>query len=188
MAGSSPSAVASAQASAIAAIVTPAIRLLQSFAACPAPGPPTCTGRPSAFSTGSARAKSSARPPTMIVSVADSAPCGPPLTGESSADSNLSASRRASAGGPVDMSMRNTSLGSWEATRSTISGAGSESSTKSAPSAASPGVAAAPAASSRARAGSTSQPTTSCPAAARLRAIGSPIVPRPMNAIEATGA
>ncbi len=77
MLGSRPSAVARAHASATAAIVTHAIRLLQSFAAWPAPGPPTCTGRPSARSSGSARAKSAGRPPTMIVRVADSAPRGP---------------------------------------------------------------------------------------------------------------
>jgi len=122
----------------------------------------------------------SARPPTMIVSVADSAPRGPPLTGASSAASKRSASCRASAGGPVDMSTRKTSRGSSAATRSTISGAGSERIATSAPSAAS--AAAATPLNSRERSGSTSHPTTSCPAATRCRAIGSPIVPSPMKA------
>ena len=79
-----PSATAIAQASASAAIVVPAIRLLQSFAAWPAPWPPTWTTRlPSSSKSGRARSNASASPPTMIVRVASVAPRGPPLTGAS---------------------------------------------------------------------------------------------------------
>ena len=187
MPGSIPSRSAIAQASAIAAIVAPAIRLLQSFAVCPAPGPPTSTGRPSERSSGSARSYTSGRPPTMIVSVADSAPRGPPLTGASSAASNSSARRRASAGGPVDMSMSRTPRGSSAATSSTASGEDSERIASSASSAASAAVAATAAPRAAARVGSRSHATTSWPAASRFLAIGRPIVPRPMKATLLTG-
>ena len=88
---------------------TPAIRLLQSFTTWPVPGPPTrTTTEPSAPSRGSTRANASSEPPTKTLSVPASAPIGPPLTGASSesmpAAPSSSASRRASAGGPVDMS------------------------------------------------------------------------------------
>ena len=85
MPGSIPSATAIAQASASAAIVVPAIRLLQSFAVWPAPWPPTrTTRRPSSSKSGRARSNA-------LGLTADhdrqrrvgSAPRGPPLTGAS---------------------------------------------------------------------------------------------------------
>ena len=58
--------------------------LLQIFAACPCPGPPTWTMlRPIAARTGSARAKPAAEPPAMKVRVPASAPVTPPDTGAS---------------------------------------------------------------------------------------------------------
>src|SRR5918999_145668 len=189
-----PSRSATAQASAIATMVTPAMRLLQSFAAWPAPAGPTCTTRvPSASRSGRCLLNVPRLPPTMIVSEAAPAPVGPPLTGASRdpipARPSSSASVRASDGGPVDMSMTAKPRGARErspegpsTTSSTTAGEGSERNATVAASAASAGVAATVAPRRSARAGSTSTPITSCPAASRLRAIGSPIVPRPMKA------
>src|SRR5918994_17181 len=144
-----PSRSATLQASASAAMVAPATRLLQSFAAWPAPAGPTWTTRlPSASSSGRCAAKAPLVPPTMTVSEAASAPAGPPLTRASRDSIPARASPTASAHAR----------------------------------AASAGVAATGSPRSAALAGSASTATSSCPAAARFRAIGSPIVPRPMNA------
>src|SRR5262245_25226187 len=193
-----PSRRAIAHDSAIAAIVAPAMRLLQSFAAWPAPCVPTRTTRPPSVSnSGSARRKAGSAPPTMIVSVASPAPRGPPLTGASSTSSSghSAASRRASAGGLVDMSTRSVpdvapsrTPSAPSTTSSTTPGVGSERRTISASSAAAAGVDAEEAPSRPTRAGSTSQPTRSCPAATRWRAIGRPIVPRPITATRVTPA
>ena len=65
-------------------IAIPAIMLLQIFAACPCPGPPTwATLRPIVARTGRARSKPAAEPPTMNVRVAAAAPATPPDTGAS---------------------------------------------------------------------------------------------------------
>ena len=133
----------------------------------------------------------------MIVRLASSAPRGPPLTGASrtSSSAHSDASRRASAGGLVDMSARSVppaapsrTPSAPRTTSSTTAGVGSERRTASAPSAAAAGVDAAEAPSCSRRARSTSQPTTSCPASTRRRAIGSPIVPRPITATRVTAA
>ena len=90
-----PRARASASACAIAAMLTPAQRLLQSFAACPRPWSPTCTTSvPSASKSGRARSAAAAAPPTMIVSVPASAPIVPPETGASSASMPRARERR----------------------------------------------------------------------------------------------
>ena len=81
----------------MAAMLTPAQRLLQSFAACPRPWSPTCTtSLPSASNSGRARSAAAAAPPTMIVSVPASAPIVPPETGASSASMPRGASAAAS--------------------------------------------------------------------------------------------
>ena len=187
-----PTRTAIAHDSEIAAIVAPAIRLLQSFAAWPAPWPPTSTTRPpSSSKSGRARSNASAAPPTMIVNVASDAPRGPPLTG---------ASRTSSSGTRRQVDARATA--GWSTCRRGASRAVHSSARPACPARpprptpATEGTEARrrprqpPRPTSRrrrARSASTrvesrSQPTTSCPPATRCRAIGSPIVPRPITA------
>src|SRR6266540_2502837 len=82
--GSSPAFTPSARPSIMASPLTQAIMLLIAFAVFPAPtGPTWKMFGPMARSTGWARFKGSASPPTMIASVAARAPLTPPLTGAS---------------------------------------------------------------------------------------------------------
>ena len=95
---STPRRFPSCMASATASMLAPSTKLLHSFAAQPAPGPPTCTMlRPIAPSSGFAAAKAGAEPPTLNVCVPASAPPTPPLTGAST-----NARPRAAAEPPTD--------------------------------------------------------------------------------------
>ena len=128
----------------------------------------------------------------MIVSVASIAPRGPPLTGASRTSSwgHSTASRRARAGGLVDMSTSSVPASAPSRTppgprtaSSTAAGEGSERSTASRPT----NVVGSSTPSASRRAVSRSRPTTSCPAVTRWRAIGRPIVPRPITATRTAG-
>ena len=145
--------------------------------------------RASASSAGRARSRSAASPPAMIVSVPSRAPLTPPETGASSAAAprsrSAAASRRASAGGLVDMSTHSTpSRAAASVAASTVSGSGSSVITISAaaptPSAEPPSVA--PSATS-----ASTGPrlrlctTTPNPAASSRAAIGRPIRPSPIT-------
>ena len=71
-------------ASATSSSVPATIIWLAALTVCPAPDPPTCTTVvPRLRSTGRARAKADAGPPTMIDKVPSIAPCSPPETGAS---------------------------------------------------------------------------------------------------------
>ena len=176
--GSIPSRLATAHDSAIAAIVAPAIRLLQSFAAWPAPWPPTrTTSLPSVSKSGRARAKGRLVPADhdrqrRVLRAARAAAHGRVEDVELPALRREPSRERGRARGHVDeerpraRAVARTPC-SPRTTSSTAAGVGSESRTASAAAAASAGVAATAAPSASARAGSRSQPTTSCPAATR---------------------
>ena len=108
--GSTPLRRARRTASATPSIVAPITTWLQALTTCPAPLEPTrTTFFPIASSTGSARSKWPASPPTMMLSVPSIAPFSPPDTGASSRPTPLSANRpaisRVTSGEMVLMSM-----------------------------------------------------------------------------------
>ena len=159
---------------------------LQSLTACPAPLSPTWTiVLPIASSTGRARAKASAGPPTMIESLASRAPVGPPLTGASSMAMPRSASAaamvRVAAGEIVLISTSSFPAGGWSSrppgwrtTSSTCGVSGSMVIARSAPATASamPSAGRGPRASIPSSAsGRRSSARTSWPALARLIAM-----------------
>ena len=196
--GSTPDASASASASATASIVTPTTIWLQALVTCPAPSAPTCTTfLPSASKIGFARANAASPPPAMIESAASIAPFSPPLTGASTDSAPFTASAAATrfvvAGAMVLMSIHSaparmpcTTPSSPSTTDSTSGESGSIVMTTSLRAATSCGVA--PAAAPSATSSSTGprerfSTISTYPAASRLRAIGLPMMPRPMNPI-----
>src|SRR5882724_4190946 len=175
----SPSRSARANASHTPIMEMPRIRLLQIFAACPLPGPPAwITALPIFSRMGRAAAKAVPLPPTMKVSVAASAPATPPDTGASSISNPAAAAAAWTARPMMPSRPRYTSR--------TCSPAGSIVMTAAAPATSAPRSAAAiaPAATAFATAGAwVSNAHTSWPAATRLRTIGRPMFPNPINPI-----
>ena len=115
---SSPSFSASAKPSHTAIIEIPRIMLLQIFAAWPAPTEPAWTMVLPIFSRiGRARAKASASPPTMKVSVPAAAPPTPPDTGASTKAKPFSAAtfatERAVSTWMVELSMKRAPGAAW---------------------------------------------------------------------------
>src|SRR4051794_8376426 len=173
----------------------PRIILLQIFAACPAPASPQWTTRlPICARIGSARAKASALPPAMKVSVAAFAPPTPPDTGASSAGQPRSWAMawafRALSTSTVEQSMASALdviAGRMSLhTESTCLPAGSMVTTASASATASrtePAITTPVSRAASQEAAARSKPATLCPALTRLAAIGSPLWPRPINAI-----
>src|SRR5689334_2289256 len=157
---------------------------------------------PKAFRISPARAKSASLPPQKMVSVPFSAPSDPPETGASTIPIPRSASRAAMSavadGDTVEQSTTRPPLARPSATppgpSSTCSRSGvseTQVKTASAACAASAGDAArsAPsAASGSSRSRVRLCTVTSCPASIRCRAMGPPIVPRPITATRMPGA
>src|SRR5262245_26965472 len=196
--GSTPKASARRKASLTATADTPAIRLLQSFTTSPLPTGPTWKMlAPMASRTGRAAAKSSAEPPTMMASVPSTARGTPPDTGASTKRSPRStaaaATRRETPGSIVDMSTQSVPLRaaartppSPEYADSTLGDDGSIVTTTSAVATTSAALAAAvipAAAAACTAAGFMSKALTANPFFTRFFAMGSPIVPTPMNPI-----
>src|SRR6478672_397014 len=196
--GSMPSFAASVMPSEVAIISMASIMLLQIFATCPLPIPPQWTMfLPMACSTALVNSKSFASPPTMKVSVPASAPATPPDTGASTMGQPFAfasiATSRAVSGSMVEESMSgvpgaapfNTPY-SPRYTERTWGEEGSIVITSSTPRAHS----AAEVATSQPSFSSlfTSSEATSCtlslcPCFRRLRAMGLPMCPKPMNPI-----
>ncbi|OIQ69670.1 hypothetical protein GALL_487280 [mine drainage metagenome] len=169
-------------------MVTPRIMLLQILADCPAPAAPQCTAFcPITSNRGATVAKASSEPPTMKVSVPAVAPPVPPETGASSAPRPAacarSATARAESTSTVEQSHSTAPLRiagiTSAATARRIAPFGSMVITTFAPRAASAALAALVTPSGIAA--MVSKPATSCPALARLAAIGAPMLPNPMN-------
>src|SRR5712692_4234875 len=196
--GSTPKPSAILNASLTATMATPAIRLLQSLATSPAPtGPTWMMLAPIAASAGRASSRSAASPPTMIASVAFSAPPTPPETGASMKRTPRSLRRAATrwdtAGSIVDMSTQSRPLATPSSTppapryaASTWLDDGSMVTTRSdclAASAAEPHAVAPSLTAASTAAGTMSYAITPKPLAMRFRTIGCPIVPVPTNPI-----
>src|SRR3990172_3730724 len=181
-AASTPAARAGARASPTAWMVEPTTSWLQALATIPAPVPPMWMMRlPMAASTGRARSRAASEPPTMIESVASLAPPSPPDTGASSRSAPTSAQRSARAtkaeGSCVPMS---TTISPARAPARSPRGPSSTAST--AARSAGSRAARAPATTSFFTGPSERYWTTSGnPAHRMLRAIGRPMMPRPMN-------
>ena len=193
---SSPQRPARARASAAPSAFTRSANWWHALVVWPVPDSPTrITFGPSSANSGFARSTASAGPPTIMVSVASRAPCGPPDTGESSMSTPRSPSRpamvRVAVGSMVLMSMtRLPGRAPW----TTPSGPSSTCSTSRVPvtmvkttslrpaTAAGVGQTAAPAAA-RGRVDSARRANTAIawPPFIRWSAIGRPIVPSPMN-------
>src|SRR5262245_18146234 len=153
------------------------------------------TVRPIAANTGCARANTSGSPPAMIDSVPAIAPCSPPDTGASRkptpAAAQRAASVRAVSGAIVLVSITTRPRAapvrtpSGPVTTSSTSGpSGRQVTTASAAAATAAGVSAARAPSSTrgsTRARRLPWTTTSWPALSRLRAMGAPMMPRPIT-------
>ena len=195
---SMPSASPNAIASLTPTMLMPSSRLLQILAICPVPTSPQCTMlRPICASTGCRVANSSGVAPTMKVNVPAPAPPVPPETGASAITTPCLAAAAATsrmvcgsmvlqstAGTPLPMPASTPS--SFSQTLRTWAAAGSMVITSSAPCAASRGepVTVAPSsANSLNTPGLTSNTFSLFPAKSRLRAIGAPILPKPINAI-----
>src|SRR5262249_20517090 len=183
------------KASAVASVMIPATMLLQILVTWPKPGPPQCTiFLPIPCNSGSALAKVALSPPHMKVSVAASAPATPPDTGASSMAMPRSAAAactaRALSTSMVELSI-NTAPASAAAitpaprnTLRTLAPTGSMVTTKSTPLAASSTEVAllAPDCTTKFTASSLRSNTLRLwPALIRLRAIGAPMLPTPMN-------
>ncbi len=195
---SMPSASPRAMASLTPTMVIPSSRLLQILAICPVPTSPQWTMlRPICANTGCRVANSSGVAPTMKVNVPAWAPPVPPDTGASAITTPCfaaaAATSRAVCGSMVLQSTAGTPLPMPASTPSspshtlrTWAAAGSMVTTNSAPSAAARGEALMvppSSASSLSTVWFRSNRFSAWPALIRLRAIGAPMLPRPINAI-----
>ena len=169
---------------------------LHALQTCPAPLGPTSTMLlPSASNTGVARANASSVPPTMIESAASIAPFSPPLTGASSIATSFAANASAiTRVGPGSIELMSTTSDPGAAPSSTppppertcstsvVSGSIVIVMSLASATAAGPSALAAPASTSSSTGPSEREYTVSGkPAASRFRAIGLPMMPRPMN-------
>ena len=195
---SMPSASPRAMASLTPTMLIPSSRLLQILAICPVPTSPQCTMlRPICASTGCRVANNSGLAPTMKVSVPAWAPPVPPDTGASATATPCLAAAAATSrmvcGSMVLQSTAGTPLPMPASTPSSLShtlrtwaAAGSMVITNSAPWAASRGellIVPPSSASSLSTAWFRSNRFSAWPALIRLRAMGAPMLPRPINAI-----